>query len=94
MNITIIFGYGIIIAELVSLAAYIPQYLHLLKVKDSTGISVTSWWLWFTCNSIYLVYSLFINDIFLVISFLIAVIENIFMIILTYKYKKSIKLSV
>ena len=91
MIITKIFGYGIIVAELVSLAAYIPQYLHLLKIKDSTGISVASWWLWFVCNSIYLIYGLYIQDIFLIIAFLIAVVENLIMIMLTYKYKNIIR---
>lgn len=90
MDIGKIFGYGIIVAELVSLTAYIPQYLHLLKIKDSTGISVTSWWLWFVCNFIYLIYGIFTGDIYLIIAFSIAVLENIIMIILTYKYKRSV----
>lgn len=86
-----ILGFSIIIAEIVSLVAYIPQYLHLLKIKDSTGISVASWWLWFTCNSIYLIYGISIQDIFLIIAFSIAVVENLIMIMLTYKYKNIIR---
>ena len=86
-----ILGFSVIIAETVNLLAYIPQYRHLLKVKDSTGISIASWWLWFTCTFIYLIYGIFIQDIFLMIAFLIAVLENVAMIVLTYKYKKSVE---
>lgn len=84
-----ILGFSVIIAETVSLLAYIPQYRHLLKIKDSTGISVASWWLWSICNSIYLLYGIFIQDIFLTIAFSIAVLESIAMVILTYKYKQK-----
>lgn len=83
-----IFGISVIIAEIIALIAYIPQYLQLFKLKDSTGISVKAWWLWSLSNTIYLLYSIAIKDVFLIISFIIAVLANLTMIILTYKYRK------
>lgn len=84
-----IMGYGIIIAEIIGLTAYLPQCIHLLKIKNSMGISVTSWWLWFSSNLIYLLYGITIQDIFLIVSFIIATLANIVMITLIYRYKRK-----
>lgn len=83
-----ILAIGAVFGGVIAVTAYVPQYLHLLKVKDSTGISVHAWWLWFLCNSLLLFYAIAIKNAPYIIVDGLSCIANLYMIFLTHRYKK------
>ncbi len=71
-------------------SAYIPQLVHLVKVKDSTGISITSWIIWLVGALLMFVYALHLRD---VVFLLLTVLESIFLlttIVLAVLYRKKV----
>lgn len=80
---------GAVIAGIVAIAAYIPQVAHLIKVKDSKGISVVAWLTWFFCNSLLLIYAISIKDIPYIIVQSLSCLANLTIIFLTVKYKNK-----
>lgn len=83
-----ILAVGAVVGGVVAISAYIPQFHHLIKVKDSTGISVHAWWLWFFCNSLLLAYAIAIRNIPYIIVDALSCVANLCMLVLTYRYKK------
>lgn len=85
--LTNILAFGAVVGGIIGISAYIPQFIHLIKVKESTGISVFAWWMWFCGNFFLLAYALNIGNIPYTIVEVLACSANILMITLTYKYK-------
>jgi len=85
--LTEILAYGAIIGGVIGISAYIPQFIHLIKVKESTGISVFAWWMWFGGNFLLLAYAINIGNIPYTIVEVLACGANLLMISLAYKYK-------
>lgn len=80
---------GAVIGGIVAITAYIPQFYHLIKIKDSTGISIWAWYAWLAANILLLVYAIAIINIPYIIVETLAVLANLIMIILTYKYRRK-----
>jgi len=52
-----------LIGAFIFLSAYVPQIKHLLKVKDSTGISVFSWIVWLVGALMLFIYAAYNKDL-------------------------------
>lgn len=75
---------GIIIA-----AGYFPQFFRLLKVKDSTGISISAWLIFLVGDLMLLIYSISIDDfVFITLEVLFSLLI-LLIIILTYIYRRK-----
>jgi len=76
-------------AGVVSMIGYIPQVTHLVKVKNSEGISILAWSSWFVCNVVLLIYALSIKSIPYAIVEILSCLANLTVIFLTLKYKNK-----
>ncbi len=45
------------LVPVISLIAYVPQWRHLLRTRDSSAISLTSWWIWALAYAISVFYA-------------------------------------
>jgi len=84
-----ILAIGAVTAGVVAIIAYVPQVAHLIKVKDSKGISVVAWSTWFFCNFLLLIYAVSIKDIPYIIVESLSCLANLTIIFLTIKYKNK-----
>lgn len=76
---------------IVVVSAYLPQIIHLFKIKDSTGISFWAWLVWGIGNFLLLVYAISIRDKVYIILETLSTSSIIFILILTQKYKRKEK---
>lgn len=76
-------------AGIIGIVAYIPQVWHLIKVKNSEGISLIAWFSWLSGNILLLAYAISIKDMPYIIDYVLFCIANSTIIILTLKYKKK-----
>lgn len=74
---------------IVVVTAYLPQIIHLFKVKDSTGISFWAWLVWGIGNLLLLVYAISIRDRVYTILETLSTSSIIFILVLTQKYKRK-----
>ena len=84
-----ILAVGAVTAGIVAIIAYVPQVTHLIKVKDSKGISVLAWIVWFLCNFMLLIYAISIKDIPYIIVQTLSCFANLSIIMLSIKYKNN-----
>lgn len=80
---------GALIGTGIGILAYWPQIKHLIKIKNSTGISVMAWYAWLISNIILLFYAIYIKDIVFLITQALFTFLCALMILLTYKYRKN-----
>ncbi len=78
---------GALIGGGIGILAYWPQIRHLIKVKNSTGISLFAWYTWFLSNLVLLAYSIYIKDIVFTVLEVLFVFLCLSIIVLTYKYR-------
>lgn len=45
------------LVPVISLIAYVPQWRHLLRTRDSRAISLASWWIWALAYAISVFYA-------------------------------------
>jgi MtN3 and saliva related transmembrane protein len=83
-----ILAVGAVVGGIIGIIAYIPQGLHLIKVKDSAGISLFAWFSWLLGNLLLLIYAISIKNVPYIIDYSLFCIANMTIIILTFKYKK------
>ena len=76
------------IASLIFASAYIPQILHLLKVKDSTGIDIFAWSIWLFGALILVVYAIHEKDIVFTTLTGLESIALFTVIVLSIRYKR------
>lgn len=77
-----------LIGAIIGITGYFPQITHLVKVKNSTGISIFAWYVWFIGNFFLLLYAIYIvNFIYIVVEILFCLM-NLIIIIMAYYYKK------
>lgn len=76
------------IGSIIFNAAYIPQVIHLVNTKDSTGISITSWVVWLIGASFLLTYAIYLKDPVFILLTSLETLANIIVIYLALKYKK------
>lgn len=79
---------AILISTVLSVVSYLPQIQRLLKVKDSTGISVHAWVLSVTSLALYTVYAALTSDGILLASMGACTLMGGFILILAIKYRK------
>ncbi len=84
-----ILAIGAVIGGVIGITAYLPQFYHLIKVKDSTGISVLAWYAWLLGNILLLVYAIAIKNTSYTIVEILFCFANLLMIIFTYKYRRQ-----
>ncbi len=84
-----ILAFGAVVAGIIGIAAYIPQVWHLIKVKNSEGISLVAWFSWLLGNLLLLAYAISINNVPYIIDYILFCIANSTIIILTLKYKNK-----
>lgn len=85
MNYYLMLG---ILGSVMALSGSVPQITHLLRVKDSTGQSITAWFIWLLASLMLLTYAIYAKDnlfIFLNSGWIAFCIIAIFLI---DKYKK------
>lgn len=80
---------GALIGTGIGILAYWPQINHLIKIKNSIGISIMAWYAWLISNIILLFYAIYINDIVFLITQALFSFLCAWMILLAYKYKKN-----
>ncbi len=51
------------IVPLISLTAYVPQWVRLIRTKESRAISLVSWMIWAVCYGIGLFYSVVLLNV-------------------------------
>jgi len=84
-----ILAIGAVIGGIIGITAYVPQILHLVKVKDSTGISILAWFAWLLGNILLLAYAISImNNSYIIVETLFCL-ANVILIVLTYKYRRK-----
>jgi lipid-A-disaccharide synthase-like uncharacterized protein len=78
-----------LIGTLIFVSAYVPQIKHLLKVKDSTGISIFSWTIWLIGAMLLFLYAVHNKDLVFIILTTLETVSLLTVIILAIKYKKK-----
>lgn len=81
----------LVVCTIISLYAYIPQIIKLIKTKSSQDISLSSWIIWIISNLCYLVYAIIENSgagIIFMASIELAFIILIAILILIYRRNK------
>jgi MtN3 and saliva related transmembrane protein len=79
-----------LIGSIIFAAAYIPQIVHLVKIKDSTGISISSWMIWLLGAILLLVYAIHLHDIVFLVLTILETAALVTTIVLAAIYKKKI----
>jgi PQ loop repeat. len=76
--------------SIIFLVAYAPQIIHLIRIKDSTGISIWSWSVWFVGGLFLVVYAYYLGDpVFIFMTVLEAIALFIVLALaLFYRFKK------
>lgn len=74
---------------LVVIIGYLPQIFHLIKIKDSTGMSISSWLVWLVGTAMLLVHAIGIKDLVFIIVETIYLVAIVTILLLIFKYKKS-----
>jgi uncharacterized protein with PQ loop repeat len=60
-----------LVGSIISISGSFPMLIHLVKVKDSTGQSLTAWYIWMLSNFFLLAYAVYINEpVFMFLQFL------------------------
>ena len=77
----------LIIVSICTIISYAPQIIQLIKTKKSEDIAVSSWVLWTTASTSYLIYSFIVADFMLIVSSLLEFSLNLTVLILSIKYK-------
>lgn len=77
------------IGAIIGLSAYVPQMIHLLKTKDSTGVSILSWSIWLFGALLLIIYAVYIRDIVFMMLTIVEALALLMGIILSSIYKKK-----
>ncbi len=83
-----IFG---IVANILLVGAYIPQYLKILKTKKGEDISIIMWLVITTGDICSVIYAISQNDFIFTSLFILFILENFILILLAYKYRPQPK---
>lgn len=88
MSDTIFQSLGLI-ASIIFVSAYVPQIIHLLKIKDSSGLNLTAWAIWLSGAIILVVYAIHQKDAVFIILTGLESIALLITIILSVHYKRK-----
>ena len=76
-----------LIGTIIFVSAYIPQIIHLLRVKESTGISIFSWMIWLFGALLLLVYAASRSDLVFIILTSLEALALLTVIMLAIRYR-------
>lgn len=88
MDFKVIIGSFAIVAQVVALLAYVPQFRHLWRVKDSSGMSATTWAMWVFASLLLLIYAITIRDFVFTVALTLAVLADSTVLFMTLKYRR------
>lgn len=77
-----------LVGTLIFISAYLPQIRHLYKVKDSTGISISSWVIWLVGALLLFIYAVHNRDLVFIALTALEALALFTVIILAIKYRK------
>lgn len=77
------------IVTILTYISYIPQIYKLIRDKRSEGISINSWILWGSSSFLSIIYAFYLQDIGLILADSSELILELFILILSIKYKKN-----
>lgn len=72
-----------------NLSGALPQIIHLLRVKDSTGQSPIAWLIWITSNVMLLIYAIYLKNLVFILLEAVWVIFTILTLLLVVKYRRK-----
>jgi uncharacterized protein with PQ loop repeat len=78
-----------LIGAIIFVSAYLPQIRHLLKVKDSTGISIFSWSVWLGGALLLFVYAVYQRDVVFIVLTTLESLALLTVILLALRYKRK-----
>ena len=78
-----------LIASLVFVSAYIPQIIHLFRVKDSTGIDLLVWSFWLIAAMVLATYAIHQQDLVFIVLTILESLALLTVIILSIRYKRK-----
>jgi len=78
-----------LIGTLIFITAYIPQIKHLIKVKDSSGISIFSWSIWLFGAILLFIYASHNKDLVFIALTSLEALAILIVIILAIKFNKK-----
>ena len=90
MSYTDITQYFAFAGTLLVVIAYIPQIVHLLKERCSSGISAQAFWLWFLATILFTIHAIALEDPPFILVGGIEIVFNSIVLGYTYKYKYGV----
>jgi len=79
------------VVTILTFVSYLPQIVKTLKTKQSEDLSISSWIMWVTGSTCYLMYSILLGDIGIIISSLIEFSLNLMILVLSIKYRDKVE---
>lgn len=79
---------AILVSTILSIVSYLPQISRLLKVKDSTGISIKAWVISIVSLALYTLYAALVADIKLMLSMGACTFMGTLILSLAIRYRK------
>lgn len=79
---------AILVSTILSIVSYLPQISRLLKVKDSTGISIKAWVISIVSLALYTLYAALVADIKLMLSMGACTVMGALILSLALRYRK------
>lgn len=79
---------AILVSTILSIVSYLPQISRLLKVKDSTGISIKAWVISIVSLALYTLYAALVADIKLMLSMGACTLMGTLILSLAIRYRK------
>jgi len=79
-----------LIGGLIIISGYLPQIIKLLKVKDSTGISIGAWLFFLIGNLLLLVYAVSTKDLVYITLESLSCTAILLIVLLSIKYKHKV----
>jgi lipid-A-disaccharide synthase-like uncharacterized protein len=78
-----------LIGTAIYVSAYLPQIIHLLRVKNSTGISIPSWIIWSVGALMLFSYAIYQKDAIFILLTTLEFLSLVTGIILAIRYKQK-----
>jgi MtN3 and saliva related transmembrane protein len=84
-----VLSFGAVLGGIISLTAYLPQVIHMIKTKSSAGLSVLAWYCWILGTLLLLFYAISLHNTPYIIVESLYLFANITIVFLAYKYSKK-----
>ena len=78
-----------LIGGLIIISGYFPQIVRLLKIKDSTGVSIAAWSVFLLGNLLLLIYAISTKDFVYITLEILSSSAILLIVILSLKYREK-----